>query len=159
MPDAFEHILLTRHEGYAVVTLNRPKVLNALSTALMTELAEALADLDRDQNCRAIVLTGSDRAFAAGADIAEMADADAVTMVLRDQFAVWDRLRHIHTPLIAAVSGYALGGGCELALVCDLIVASETARFGLPEITLGVIPGTAALSASPGLSARSAPWK
>jgi enoyl-CoA hydratase len=141
MAGEYEHILVEMKEAYAVVRLNRPRVLNALNNALMGELVDALEQLDDDVSCRCIVLTGNDRAFAAGADIAEMAGAEAVAFLLKDQFAHWDRIRKIHTPLIAAVSGYALGGGCELAMMCDMIVASETAQFGQPEINIGVIPG------------------
>jgi enoyl-CoA hydratase len=123
------------------IRLNRPDAMNALNITLMKELVEALEAADRDESVRAIVLTGNDRAFAAGADIKEMADASAMEMLVRDQFARWDRIRKIHTPLIAAVSGFALGGGCELAMMCDLIVASESARFGQPEVNIGVMPG------------------
>jgi enoyl-CoA hydratase len=137
----YAHILVERGDGIAVVRLNRPKVLNALSTPLMTELVEALEALDADDAVRCIVLTGNERAFAAGADIAEMADVSAVEMLKRNQFARWERIRKVRTPLIAAVNGYALGGGCELAMMCDMIVASESARFGQPEILIGIIPG------------------
>jgi enoyl-CoA hydratase len=137
-----EHILVTRHDGFiATVQLNRPKVLNALNLELMIELVDALEELDRDGDVRCIVLHGSERAFAAGADITEMADATAIDMLLRDQFTRWDRIRRVKTPIVAAVSGVALGGGCELAMICDMIVASETARFGQPEINIGVMPG------------------
>jgi enoyl-CoA hydratase len=135
------HILTTIENGYAIVQLNRPEVLNALNTALMVELVDALEALDKNDQARCVIITGNDAAFAAGADIKEMADATAVDMLLRDQFARWDRIRKIKKPLIAAVSGYALGGGCELAMACDLIIASETARFGQPEISIGVMPG------------------
>ncbi|MDQ6907055.1 MAG: enoyl-CoA hydratase-related protein [Chloroflexota bacterium] len=138
---AYEHILVERGDGVATVRLNRPKVLNALSTPLMTELVEALEALDADDAVRCIVITGNERAFAAGADIGEMADVSAVEMLKRNQFARWERIRKIRTPLIAAVNGYALGGGCELAMMCDMIVASESARFGQPEILIGIIPG------------------
>jgi enoyl-CoA hydratase len=124
-----------------MVTLNRPQVLNALNQALMTELAAALEELDRAEGVRCIVLTGSDRAFAAGADVREFTEATSVDMVRSYRFQQWDRIRRIGTPIIAAVSGFALGGGCELAMACDIIIASETARFGQPEIRLGLIPG------------------
>ncbi|MCA1667325.1 MAG: enoyl-CoA hydratase/isomerase family protein [Thermomicrobia bacterium] len=137
----YEHIVVEQGDGIAVVRLNRPKVLNALSTPLMTELVEALEALDADDTVRCIVLTGNERAFAAGADIGEMADVSAVEMLKRNQFARWERIRKVRKPLIAAVSGYALGGGCELAMMCDMIVASESARFGQPEILIGIIPG------------------
>jgi enoyl-CoA hydratase len=138
---SLKHLILTRQEHYAVVQINRPEVLNALNMALMAELVETLEALDRDDEIRCIVLTGNDRAFAAGADIFEMADASAVEMLVRDQFARWDRIRRVKTPLIAAVNGFALGGGCELVMVCDMVVAAETARFGQPEINIGVMPG------------------
>ncbi len=137
----YENILVEQEDGVAVVRLNRPKVLNALSGPLMTELVEALEGLDADRAVRCIVLTGNERAFAAGADIAEMADASAVEMMQRNQFERWERIRKVRTPIVAAVSGFALGGGCELAMMCDMIVASESARFGQPEILIGVIPG------------------
>jgi enoyl-CoA hydratase len=137
----YEHIILTKEEGYALIQLNRPDVLNALNIKLMQELVSALEELDADTTTRCIIVTGNERAFAAGADITEMAEASAVEMLTRDQFARWDRIRKINKPLIAAVSGFALGGGCELAMSCDIIIASETARFGQPEINIGVMPG------------------
>lgn len=124
-----------------IVSLNRPSVLNALNHELMEELVVALEELDRDDSVRAIVLTGSDRAFAAGADIKEMSDETTVSIMLKDRFATWDRIKNIKKPIIAAISGYALGGGCELTMMCDIIIASETAQFGQPEINIGVIPG------------------
>jgi enoyl-CoA hydratase len=124
-----------------LVQLNRPDVLNALNIDLMKEVVEALEGFDRDNETGCMVLTGNKKAFAAGADIKEMAEAGAVEMLLRDQFARWDRIRKLKKPVIAAVSGFALGGGCELAMSCDMIVASESAKFGQPEINLGVIPG------------------
>jgi enoyl-CoA hydratase len=126
----------------ALVTLDRPEVLNALSFDLLDELAAVLDRLDADPHCRAIVLTGSgSRAFAAGADIRELARQTSVSLLVEDRFAVWDRIGAIRTPLIAAVRGFALGGGCELAMSCDIIVAAEDASFGQPEINLGVMPG------------------
>jgi len=139
--EPFQHILVEAKAGYAVVRLNRPKVLNALNGALIGELVIALEALDADPTCRCAVITGNERAFAAGADIGEMAEAEAIPFLLNAQFAKWDRFRAIHMPLIAAVSGFALGGGCELAMNCDLIIASETAQFGQPEINLGIMPG------------------
>jgi enoyl-CoA hydratase len=124
-----------------LIQLNRPGELNALNRQLMTELSSALRVLDADEQVRVIVLTGNEKAFAAGADIKEMADATAIDMVNRDQFATWDLIRKTKKPIIAAVSGFALGGGCELMMNCDLIVASETARIGQPEIKIGVMPG------------------
>ncbi len=134
--------ILTEIEGnIAIIRLNRPKALNALSHELMGELVEALNEFDRDDKVRVIILTGSDRAFAAGADIKEMADENTVSIMLKDQFATWDRVRHTKKPIIAAVAGYCLGGGCELAMTCDIIIAAESAQFGQPEISIGVIPG------------------
>ena len=131
-----------RLDGVALVTIERPEVLNALNFDLLDELADALAALDRDPACRAIVVTGSGtRAFAAGADIRELAVQTPVTLLVDDRFAVWERIAAIRTPVIAAVRGFALGGGCELAMSCDLIVAGEDAQFGQPEINLGVMPG------------------
>jgi enoyl-CoA hydratase len=135
------HILTSIEDGFAIVQLNRPVVLNALNIALMAELVDALERLDNNDQVRCVILTGNETAFAAGADIKEMADATAVDMLLRDQFARWDRIRKVKKPLIAAVGGFALGGGCELAMACDIILASETARFGQPEINIGVMPG------------------
>jgi enoyl-CoA hydratase len=136
-----EFILVERDENIGIVTLNRPKELNALNNRLVAELADALETFDRDETIRCIVITGAgDRAFAAGADIKEMSDKSPIDMMLGG-FESWGRIRHIRTPMIAAVGGYALGGGCELAMHCDMIIASENARFGQPEINLGVIPG------------------
>ena len=125
----------------ALVRLNRPKQLNALNGAVMDTLCNALEELDRDDEVRAIVVTGNERAFAAGADIGEMANASPVEMLLTNRIGQWDRIRRITKPVIAAVNGWALGGGCELAMALDLIVAGEGAKFGQPEINLGVIPG------------------
>ena len=121
--------------------LNRPQQLNALSDELMAELVSELQRLDRDDAIRCIVLGGSERAFAAGADIGELARSSAIELYYARRIERWDAIRNLWTPLVAAVSGYCLGGGCELALSCDLIVASETARFGQPETSLGIIPG------------------
>lgn len=137
----YEHLLVDREPPIAVVTLNRPRVLNALSPELVAELTSLLADLDQDASVRAVVLTGGARVFAAGADIADMADRGPVDQLLRDQTGRWTKLTAFTKPLIAAVNGYALGGGCEVALMCDMVVAGETARFGQPEINLGIIPG------------------
>jgi enoyl-CoA hydratase len=125
----------------ALIKLHRPKELNALNRQLMQELQQALQELDEDEKVRVIVLTGDEKAFAAGADIRQMADATALDMLKLNQFATWDQVKKTRKPMIAAVSGFALGGGCELMMHCDLIVASETARIGQPEIKLGVIPG------------------
>ncbi|MVT10520.1 enoyl-CoA hydratase-related protein [Chitinophaga tropicalis] len=125
----------------AHIQLNRPKELNALNLGLMTEIKEALKVLDADESVRVIIISGNEKAFAAGADIKQMAGRTAMDMYTIDQFSTWDTIKKTKKPLIAAVSGFALGGGCELAMLCDMIVASETARFGQPEIKLGVMPG------------------
>ncbi|NLX08057.1 MAG: enoyl-CoA hydratase [Chloroflexi bacterium] len=139
---AYENILVERPaEGVGLVRLNRPRVFNALNGPLMDELMSELAAMDADETIGCMVITGVERVFAAGADIAEMAEAQPVDLMRLGFIDRWDRLRAIRKPVIAAVSGYALGGGCELALACDMIVASETAVFGQPEINLGVIPG------------------
>jgi enoyl-CoA hydratase len=137
----YQNILVTREAPLALVTLSRPKVLNALNSELMAELVDALEALDKDNEIRCLILTGNEKAFAAGADISEMADASAIEMFQRNNIARWDKIARVSKPIIAAVSGFALGGGCELALLCDLIIASDTARFGQPEINIGVIPG------------------
>jgi len=125
----------------ALIELNRPKELNALNLQLMGELRDTLKALDDNDDVRAIILTGNEKAFAAGADIKQMANKTAIDMLKIDQFSTWDQIRKTKKPLIAAVSGFALGGGCELAMTCDMIVASETAKFGQPEIKIGVMPG------------------
>ena len=137
----YEHILVEVEPPIATITLNRPKVLNALSPALVGEVAGALITLDANSEVRAAVLTGGPRVFAAGADISDMADQGPVDQLLRDQTGRWAPLAGFKKPLIAAVNGYALGGGCEIALMCDLIIAGDGARFGQPEINLGIIPG------------------
>lgn len=138
---AYEHVLSTTDGPVGIVTLNRPKQLNALARPLMTELVDALEQHDADPDIRAIVITGGPTVFAAGADIKEMADATPVDMLVRNNIGLWDRLKKVSKPLIAAVAGYALGGGCELAMLCDIIIAAENARFGQPEINIGLIPG------------------
>lgn len=125
----------------ALIQLNRPEALNALNLQLMEELRDALKALDKDDDVRVIILTGNDKAFAAGADIKQMSDKSAIDMLKVDQFSTWDQIKKIKKPLLAAVSGFALGGGCELAMICDMIIASETAKFGQPEINIGVMPG------------------
>jgi enoyl-CoA hydratase len=140
MPD-YEYVLSTSDGPVGVVTLNRPKQLNALAGPVMQELVDALERHDADPSIRAMVVTGGSTVFAAGADIKEMADSSAVDMLLRSRLGLWDRIRQVSKPLIAAVAGYALGGGCELAMLCDIIVAAENARFGQPEINIGLIPG------------------
>jgi enoyl-CoA hydratase len=134
-------VLVEREAPIAVVLLNRPKQLNALSDELMGALVDALRELDGDEAIRCIVVGGSERAFAAGADIAQLAQASPIEMYYQRRVDRWDEIRALWTPLVAAVSGFCLGGGCELAMACDLIVASETARFGQPETGLGLIPG------------------
>jgi len=129
-------------DGVALVTLDRPEVLNALDYRTLGELVETLEKLDVDESVRCVVITGAgDRAFAAGADIKEMADATPVTLTAANNFARWERLRRIRVPLIAAVRGFALGGGCELAMACDMVVAADDATFGQPEIRIGIMPG------------------
>jgi enoyl-CoA hydratase len=137
----YSNILVDRVGAVAVLTLNRPKVLNALNRATMDEVVEALDALDRDDDIRCTVLTGSGRAFAAGADVTEMAGATPVEMLTGYRFQQWERIRRVAKPIIAAINGFALGGGCELAMLCDIIVAGESARLGQPEINLGLIPG------------------
>lgn len=128
-------------EHVALISLNRPKELNALNLELMIEVRDALKELEADESVRCVVLTGNERAFAAGADIKQMAGRTAIDMLKIDQFSTWDQIKKFKKPLIAAVSGFALGGGCELAMTCDMIVASESAKFGQPEIKIGVMPG------------------
>ena len=141
MPENYQYILVDRDERVGIVTLNRPEVLNALNNHVVSELASALEEFDRDSEIGCMVITGAgEKAFAAGADIKEMSGKSPIDMMLGG-FEAWQRIRQIHKPLIAAVGGYALGGGCELAMHCDMIVASENARFGQPEILLGIIPG------------------
>jgi enoyl-CoA hydratase len=137
----YETILVTRQDRVGTITLNRPKALNALNSQVMNELTAAAAEFDGDAGIGAIVITGSEKAFAAGADIKEMADQSFAQVFGGDLFAGWAKLAAVRTPTIAAVAGYALGGGCELAMMCDLIIAADTAKFGQPEIKLGVLPG------------------
>ena len=134
-------VLIQREDPIAIVQLNRPEALNALSPALINELVAALEALDGDTKIRAIILTGSEKSFAAGADIKEMALLSAKEIQSQNPLAAWDKIYKIKKPLIAAVSGFAFGGGCELSMMCDVIVASETAKFGQLEINLGIIPG------------------
>jgi enoyl-CoA hydratase len=138
-----EYIKVTEqfHDRIALIQLNRPKELNALNRQLMEEVRDALQSLDKNDAVRVIIITGNDKAFAAGADIKQMADKSAIDMLLIDQFSTWDQIRKTKKPIIAAVSGFALGGGCEFAMTCDMIIASETAKFGQPEIKIGTMPG------------------
>src|SRR3984893_14998301 len=140
-PVGYEHILVEIEAPIATITLNRPKVLNALSPELIREVNVALGELDADETVRAVVLTGGPKVFAAGADIGDMADRTAVEQLRRDQTGRWAGIAAFGKPLVAAVNGYALGGGCELALMCDLIISGDSARIGQPEINLGIIPG------------------
>ncbi len=137
----YDTILVERRGRVGLITLNRPKALNALNRRVMREVTEAAAAFDADPAVGCLVVTGSERAFAAGADIKEMAEIDAISMYLDDGFGGWTALTRVRKPIVAAVSGFALGGGCELAMMCDMIVASDTAKFGQPEIKLGIIPG------------------
>jgi enoyl-CoA hydratase len=137
----YELILTERHNRVGLITLNRPQALNALNNQLMREVMDALDSFDRDDDIGAMVITGNEKAFAGGADIKEMADKSITEMMDSDHVAVFGRILTIRKPVIAAVSGWALGGGCEVALSCDIIVASESAKFGQPEITIAVIPG------------------
>jgi enoyl-CoA hydratase/carnithine racemase len=138
MPEAIE---LQREEAVAIVRLNRPERRNALSPTVLEELAQAIGDLDAEEGVRCIVITGTDEVFAAGADIKAMVERSFQEVLEASTMPFWQRVADCRTPLVAGVSGFALGGGCELALLCDMIVASETAEFGQPEITLGIIPG------------------
>ncbi len=138
-----EFIIVTEQyqPGIALIQLNRPKELNALNPQLMQEVRDALQQFDKNESVKVIIITGNDQAFAAGADIKQMADKSAIDMQIMDQFSTWDQIRKTKKPIIAAVSGFALGGGCEFVMTCDMVIASETAKFGQPEIKLGTIPG------------------
>ena len=138
---ATTNILVETEPPIAVLRINRPTVLNALNFQVLKELVETLETFDRDDRIRATIIVGNEEAFSAGADVKELSEATPVDLIQRNQFALWDRLKKVAKPMIAAVSGYALGGGCELAMSCDLIVASETAKFGQPEINIGIMPG------------------
>jgi enoyl-CoA hydratase len=137
----YENILVETHDAVGLIRLNRPQALNALNAALITELGQALQAFDQDPKIGAIVITGSEKAFAAGADIKEMASKSFMEAYLGDFLTSWDKVANQRKPVIAAVAGFALGGGCELALMCDFIIAADTAKFGQPEIQLGVMPG------------------
>ena len=138
---SYQNLLVTKEGAIGIVQLNRPKVLNALNFEIMSELVSGLEELDRDAAVNVIILTGGERAFAAGADLAEMSQITPVDLLLGRRFELWDRIRKISKPIIAAVSGYCLGGGNELAMNCDIVVASESASFGQPEVNVGIIPG------------------
>ena len=138
---SFETLLIERRDRVALVTLNRPQALNALNSTVMRELSQLLSELQADASVGAVVLTGSEKAFAAGADIKEMQSLGFVDTYTGDFIGGWDHIAGFRKPFIAAVSGFALGGGCELAMMCDFIIASKSAKFGQPEITLGIIPG------------------
>jgi enoyl-CoA hydratase len=137
----YEQILVFTEGPVGRVQLNRPQALNALNSRLMTELVDALATFEANPDIRCILLHGSEKAFAAGADIKEMAGQGAIDMYAKDFISLWDAVYRTKKPIVAAVSGFCLGGGCELAMICDMIIASETARFGQPEISIGVLPG------------------
>lgn len=137
----YENLLVETRGAVGVITLNRPQALNALNSALIGELNQAVAAFEADDAIGAIVITGSEKAFAAGADIKEMQSRNYVDAYLEDFLTSWDKLAQCRKPVIAAVAGYALGGGCELAMMCDVIIAADTAKFGQPEIALGVMPG------------------
>jgi len=142
MSSQYSNILTSRPDpGVALITLNRPKALNALNTQLMNEVSQALGEFDKDPQIGAIVVTGSEKAFAAGADIKEMKDKQFADVIKENFLGNWADMMKIQKPIIAAVSGFALGGGCELAMMCDIILASPTAKFGQPEINLGIVPG------------------
>ena len=138
----FETVIVEKDGAIAVVTLNRPQSLNALSYALVKDLSLAMQELDEDDDVRVIIVTGGEKVFAAGADIKEMAERGPFDERIQERLAYRDKINRIRKPVIAAVSGFALGGGCELAMSCDIIIASETARFGQPEVNLGIIPGS-----------------
>ena len=142
MPTSFENVLVEKDGAIGVVTMNRPQALNALSYALVKDICLALEELDADPEIRAIVVTGGEKVFAAGADIKEMAERGPFDERIQERLVYRDRINRIAKPMIAAVSGFALGGGCELAMSCDIIIASESARFGQPEVNLGIIPGS-----------------
>ena len=138
----FENVIVEKDGAIGVVTLNRPQALNALSYGLVKDLSLAMQELDRDREVRVIIVTGGEKVFAAGADIKEMADRGPFDERIHERLGYRDQINKIAKPVIAAVSGFALGGGCELAMSCDIIIASETARFGQPEVNLGIIPGS-----------------
>jgi enoyl-CoA hydratase len=139
---AYENIISETRDAVGIITLNRPKALNALNAQLIDDLNYALSDFQEDAAVGCVIIVGSDKAFAAGADIREMKDMSFTDVYFGNFLSAWDKVLEFRKPMIAAVSGYCLGGGCELALMCDFIIAADTAKFGLPEITLGIIPGS-----------------
>jgi enoyl-CoA hydratase len=149
-PVADEAVILTETDGgVGIIRLNRPKVLNALNPEIMSRIADTMEAWDADPAISVILLTGNDRAFAAGADVGDMTERSTVEMYERNQFVTWDRVQRVRKPIVAAVSGFCLGGGCELMMLCDVVVASEAAQFGQPEINLGVMPGAGATQRLP----------
>ena len=138
---SYQNLIVSKEGPIGIIQLNRPSVLNALNSELMLDLVNALENLDKDQSVNVIILTGGEKAFAAGADLKEMLQASPVDLILGRRFEVWDRIRKTAKPIIAAVSGYCLGGGNELAMNCDIIIASESAVFGQPEVNVGIMPG------------------
>lgn len=142
MTEDQQPLILSEVDGHVgIIKINRPKVLNALNPTLMTQMAEQMEAYDKDSNIHVILLSGSEKAWAAGADIGDMAEQSMLSMYERDQFATWERIKRVKKPIVAAVSGWALGGGCELMMHCDVIICSETAQLGQPEINIGVMPG------------------
>ncbi|HYY92149.1 MAG TPA: enoyl-CoA hydratase-related protein [Candidatus Dormibacteraeota bacterium] len=137
----YTNIIVEDQPPLGIVRLNRPKVFNALNFELLREVVEALETFDKDDKIKITILTGNDEAFSAGADIKELSEATPVDLIKENKFSLWDRLKKISKPIIGAISGHTLGGGCELAMNCDIIIASETARFGQPEINIGIMPG------------------
>jgi enoyl-CoA hydratase len=151
----YETILVETRGNVGLITLNRPKALNALNAVLIDELGQAVGTMDENPKIGCIVLTGTEKAFAAGADIKEMAALDSVEAFLKDYGSALDRLARVRKPIIAAVAGYCLGGGCELAMICDIIIGADSAKFGQPEISLGVIPGMGGTQRLPRLIGKS----
>jgi enoyl-CoA hydratase len=151
----YETILVETRGNVGLVTLNRPKALNALNAVLIDELGQAVGAMDENPKIGCVVLTGTEKAFAAGADIKEMASLDSIEAFLKDYGSALDRLVRVRKPIVAAVAGYCLGGGCELAMICDIIIAADSAKFGQPEITLGVIPGMGGTQRLPRLIGKS----
>ena len=154
----YETIIVETRGKVGLLTLNRPQALNALNSTLLREVNEALDAFDADRNVGCVVVTGSDKAFAAGADIKEMSELSYPDTYVEDFFVGWDRVASRRKPMIAAVAGFALGGGCEFAMMCDFIIAADTAKFGQPEIKLGVMPGMGGSQRLPASSAGRRPW-